>query len=93
MDSHINPHVTVVTATLDDIGRMIDQKTDERMKILKKQNALLDYTVDRAFLERNLKLSRRKIEQYEREGVLRRVYNPSNIKGCYYRMEDCLRLI
>lgn len=47
-----------------------------------------NWTVDRGFLMRNLKMSKRRIEQYEAEGVLKKIALPSDLKGVYYRLSN-----
>lgn len=49
--------------------------------------------IDRSFITRNLKLSYRKITQYEKEGVLKRIAAAGDAKSCYYRFADYLKLV
>lgn len=49
--------------------------------------------IDRGFIKRNLKMSYRKIKQYEKDGVLRRIAAVGDTKSCYYRFADYLKLV
>lgn len=48
--------------------------------------------IDRNFIKTNAGCSSRIILRYERNGILRRVENPKDRKGVYYKLSDYLKM-
>lgn len=51
-----------------------------------------DAIIDRNFIKCNAGCSSRIILRYERNGILRRVENPKDSKGVYYKLSDYLKM-
>lgn len=83
--------LVIVQLSKDELQQMLDRSAENAITGTVNLSVVDDHLVDRSYLKRNFRWSRRKVENFEREQKLRPEFT-GDAKSHLYKLGQCLKL-